>query len=220
MPAPGTGRPTRAPALRTWTGWALGAVGLAAYNWWVAVAGDRTLMQSPDELFSDLEAVGRPHAQLLSDLDVVSGTAILAALLLVGRPRDGGRRRREWWLLVVFACAAAVGGLFPYLCPEGLSASCRAAEWGLTLPWRHYVHVLAGIVEFAAVTATAVLTWRRTRDHAGVRPLVSRVVVRVLLVGYPLLGLTYLSGHLGAFVEPVFLVTFSAVVAVELSAPR
>jgi hypothetical protein len=213
-------RSGRVPAWRTVLGRCLGVLGLAGYNWWIVVALGGGLIQSPDELFSDLEAVGRPYAGLLSTVDVVSGAAILVALLLVGRPPAGGRHRREWWLLVVFACAAMAGGLFPYLCPEGLDAACRSAEWGFTLSWRHYVHVVAGIVEFAGATSAAVLAWRRTRRRNGVAPVVARVVATVLAVGYPLLAVTYLSGRLGAFVEPFFFLAFSAVVAVELAAPR
>ena len=215
------GRPdTRLRAWRTALGRGLGALGLAGYNWWIVVAVNGRLIQSPNELFSDLEAVGHPYAGLLSTLDVVSGAAILVALLLIGRPEAVGRRRREWWLLVVFACAAMLGGLFPYVCAEGLDAACRSAEWGFTLSWRHYLHVIAGIVEFAGATTAAVLAWRRTRGRSGTLPVVARVVATVLAVGYPILAVSYLAGRLGAFVEPVFFLSFSAVVAAELAAPR
>ena len=205
--------------LRTAVGRSLGVVGLAGYNWWVVAAWNRRLLQTPDELFSDLEAIGQPYARLLSDLDVVSGALILLAILLIGRPA-AGRRRREWWLLVVFACAGMLGGLFPYVCAEGLSATCRSAEWSFGLPWQHYMHVVAGLVEFASATAAALVAWRRTREQTGTVPLVLRVVVAVLAVGYPLLAVTYLTGRLGAFVEPLFFVAFSALVAVELAEPR
>ena len=204
---------------RTAVGRSLGVVGLAGYNWWIVVAWNRRLLQSPDELFSDLEAVGRPYARLLSDVDVASGVAILAAILLVGLPGPAGRRR-EWWLLVAFACAGVLGGLFPYQCPEGLSAACRSAEWSFALSWRHYMHVIAGIVEFGSASTAALLAWRRARGRPGIRPLVHRGVVAVLAVGYPLLAVTYLTGRFGAFVEPVFFLAFSAVVAAELAEAR
>ena len=57
--------------------------------------------------------------------------------------------------LVAFAVSGAVGGQFSYACPEGLSASCRAAEWRLALPHHHYVHVLAGIAEFVFALPSA-----------------------------------------------------------------
>jgi hypothetical protein len=184
------------------------------------VAIDGRLIRTPNELFSDLEAVGRPSAGLLSTLDAVSGAAILVALLLIGRPEAGGGRRREWWLLTVFAGAAMVGGLFPYVCAEGLDAACRSAEWSLALPWRHYLHVIAGAVEFGGATSAAALAWRRTRGRSGARPLVARVVATVLAICYPLLAVAYLTGGFGAFVEPFFFVAFSAVAAAELAAPR
>ncbi len=212
-------RRSRTRVCCTAVGRGLGIAGLAGYNWWIVVAWNRRLLQSPDELFSDLEAVGRPYARLLSDVDVASGVAILAAILLVGLPGPAGRRR-EWWLLVAFACAGVLGGLFPYQCPEGLSAACRSAEWSFALSWRHYMHVIAGIVEFGSASTAALLAWRRARGRPGIRPLVHRGVVAVLAVGYPLLAVTYLTGRFGAFVEPVFFLAFSAVVAAELAEAR
>ena len=198
----------------------VGFLGLAGYNWWIVVAVNGRLLTSPNELFSDLEAVGRPDASLLSDVDLLSGAAILVATLLIGRPAPRERRRREWWLIVVFAVAAMLGGLFPYVCPEGLSAACRSAEWSLRLPWRHYVHVIAGIVEFGSVSFAALLAWRRTRHQPGVVPGIVRGVVTTLTIGYPLLALSYVVGRLGVFVEATFFVSFSLVVAVELCTPR
>ena len=208
------------PAWRTALGRGLGVVGLAGYNWWILVAANGRLIETPNEMFSDLEAVGRPYAALLSRVDAVSGALLVVALLLVGRPIAPGRHRRGWWLLLGFAGAAMLGGLFPYLCPEGLEAACRSAEWGFALSWRHYLHVVSGIVEFACVTAAAVLARRRSRGQPGVGPLVARAVVTVLTIGYPLLAVTYLTGRLGAFVEPVFFLAFSAVVVAELAAER
>ena len=123
--------------------------------------------------------------------------------------------RREWWSLLVFAAAGAVGGFFPYSCPEGVNAVCRTADWEFQLPWRQYVHVAAGIVEFASATLAIVLARRRT---AGLPVLgdLTRWTASALLVAYPLLGVAYLSDRLGAFVEPVFFVCFSLMVAIEL----
>ncbi len=92
-------------------------------------------------------------------------------------------------------------------------------EWHLQLPLHHYVHVVSGIAEFATLTTAAIIAWRRTR-HEGTRP--SRIysgVVAVLLVGYPLLGLVYLTDRLGTLVEPVFFVAFSVMVLAELFEP-
>lgn len=200
----------------------IGLAGLACYNWWVAVAlgwlGGGALLTSPGSLFSDLEATGRPYANVLRSLDVVAGTLILLGLLLLGR-RGQARARRQWRLLVAFAVAVVIGGLFPYVCAEGVSVSCRAAEWHLQLPWRHYVHVAAGIVEFLTASGATLLACRRTAGQRALLAWTVRGIGAVLLVGYPLLGLTYLADRDGAYVEPLFFISFSAIVAVELLAP-
>jgi hypothetical protein len=41
-----------------------------------------------------------------------------------------------------------------------------------------------------------------------------------MLIGYPLLGIAYLTDRFGAFVEPIFFVCFSVMVAIELFEPR
>ena len=41
-----------------------------------------------------------------------------------------------------------------------------------------------------------------------------------MLIGYPLLGVAYLTDRFGAFVEPIFFVCFSVMVAIELLEPR
>ncbi|HEY5185590.1 MAG TPA: DUF998 domain-containing protein [Actinomycetes bacterium] len=193
----------------------LGVASLASYNWWVGVLLGTHLLTSPNGFFSDLAAVGQPHAELLSNLDVAAGLLMVAALVLRGRNGPAGARP-EWPLLVTFAVAGAVGGKFPYQCPEGASAACRAAEWHLQLPWPHYVHILAGIVEFASATLAVLAARRRTaaqRDPVG---RVVRGIGWVLVVAYPLLAVSYLTVRLGAFVEPVFFVCFSVMAAVEL----
>ena len=196
----------------------LGVLGLAIYNWWVVVAFHSHLLTSSDEFFSDLEAFGRPDANLLQRLDLIAGLTLLAALLLRGSSSRLGPRP-EWKWLVVFAAAGALGGQFAYACSEGLSAACRRAEWHLQLPFHHYAHVLSGVIEFATVTTAIYLAIKRTR---GQGTLVARLVTWIgvtLLVAYPLLGVCYVSDRFGAFVEPVLFVCFSAMVAIELFEP-
>ena len=92
---------------------------------------------------------------------------------------------------------------------SGIS-SCRCTTTSTWCP---------GIAEFATLTTAAVIAWRRTR-HDGTRQ--SRIysgVVSVLLVGYPLLGLVYLTDRLGTLVEPVFFVAFSVMVLAEVFEP-
>ncbi len=220
LPAPGAGA-TRRPGPAAWrrpTAIVVGVVGMAVYNWWIPVALSGRLLTSPDELFSDLEAAGRPDAALLQHLDLTAGLLMVAALLLRGRRGPGGPRA-EWPWLVAWAASGAVGGRFAYACPEGLSASCRAAEWRLALPPHHYVHVLAGIAEFFFATVAVYLAWQRTRPRERPTTRAFRWVGRTLVVAYPLLGFAYLTDRLGAFVEPIFFVCFTAIVLAELCEP-
>jgi hypothetical protein len=189
-----------------------------AYNWWVFVPFVPGLMPSVNGFFSDLEATGRSHAALMSDADLVGSTLILAALLLRGSASGSGARR-EWKWMVGFAVAGAVGGRYPYACAEGLSASCRQLEWHLQLPLHHYLHVASGIAEFATVTVAAVLAMRRTRGNGTQQARVYAGIVKVLAIGYPLLGIVYLTDRLGTLIEPVFFLTFSSMVLAELFEP-
>ena len=212
-----------APPAPPWRGGArrpiaIGRGGIVLYNWWVAVVLHTHLLTTPDELFSDLEAVGRPDASLLQHLDLSAGIVLVAALLLRGRRGPFGPRA-EWPWLVAFAASGAVGGHFAYVCPEGISAACRSAEWRLALPAHHYVHVLAGIVEFATATVAVYLAWQRTRPVERPTTRAIRWTGRTLVAAYPLLALAYLTDRLGAFVEPVFFVCFSVMVSSSWSSP-
>lgn len=194
---------------------AVGIAGVALYNWWVVVALHSHLTTTVDELFSDLEATGRPDAALLQHLDLAAGLVVITALLVRGAKGPLGRRA-EWPWLVAFAAAGAVGGRFAYACPEGLSAGCRSAEWHLALPAHHYVHVVAGIVEFATATVAAYLGWQRTSATSDSVTRAFLWVGRALVVAYPFLAFAYLTDRFGAFVEPVFFVCFSVLVLAEL----
>ena len=193
----------------------LGVVAILLYNWWIAVAIHGNLLTSSDEFFSDLEAVGRPHAALLQHLDLAAGVVMLVALTLRGA-RSRGSVRAEWPWLVGFALASALGGQFAYACSEALSATCRSAEWHLRLPAHHYVHVIAGVIEFATASFAVYVAWRRTRNDNVAAAHVVRGVGVAFIVGYPLLALAYLSDSYGAFVEPIFFICFSTMAAVEL----
>jgi hypothetical protein len=189
--------------------------GVVAYNWWVVVPFVPGLMPSINGFFSDLEASGRPHADLMSDADLLAGVLLVAALVLRG-PHSNGSIRREWRWMVAFAVAGAIGGRFPYACSEGLSEACRQMEWHLQLPLHHYVHVVSGIAEFATITVAAVFAMRRTRGDGTVAARIYAGLVKVLVVGYPLLGLVYLTDRLGTLVEPIFFSAFSAMLLTEV----
>jgi len=144
---------------------------------------------------------------------------MLAAFLVRGSWGPDGKRR-EWRWLLLFSIAGAIGGHFAYACPEGLSATCRSNEWHLRLPLHHYVHVFSGIIEFAAMSIAVYLAWKRTREHTDWVARCVKGVALAMVIGYPLLGIAYLTDRLGSFVEPIFFVAFSVMVAVELLEPR
>jgi hypothetical protein len=193
----------------------LAVAGVLAYNWWVVVPFVPGLMPSVNGFFSDLEATGRPHADLMSDADLLAGILLTAALLLRGSA-VGGVVRREWKWMVAFAVAGAIGGRYPYACSEGLSATCRNLEWHLRLPIHHYIHVVSGIAEFATLTTAAVLAMRRTRGQTSREAKTYRIIVKALVLSYPLLGLVYLTDRLGTLVEPIFFIIFTAMVLTEI----
>jgi hypothetical protein len=197
---------------------ALAVAGVVAYNWWVVVPFVPGLMPSVNGFFSDLEATGRPHASLMSDADMAAGVLMVVALLLRGSGSRNGPRR-EWKWMIAFAVAGAVGGRFPYACSEGLSATCRAKEWDLQLPVHHYIHVVAGIAEFAFLTTAALMAMRRTRGDGTRQSRLYADIVKVLVVSYPILGLVYLTDRLGTLVEPVFFIAFSAMLLAEVFEP-
>ncbi len=196
----------------------VGVAGVLAYNWWVVVPFVPGLMPSVNGFFSDLEASGRPHAPLMSDADLIAGVLMAAALLLRGS-NAGGAVRKEWKWLMLFAIGGAVGGRYPYACAEGLSATCRTLEWHLQLPIHHYVHVVAGITEFATLTTAALIAMRRTRGQGTIEARIYSGLVKVLAIGYPFLGLAYLTNRMGTLVEPVFFVAFSVMILADVFEP-
>lgn len=210
--------PVDAGAIVAGTAEVLAVGGVLAYNWWAAVPFVPGLLPSVNGFFSDLEVAGRPHAALMSDCDMAAGVTMLAALLLRGSGSQHGARR-EWKWMLAFALAGAIGGRFPYACSEGLSATCRAMEWRLQLPLHHYIHVLSGVAEFATLTTAALIARKRTRGDRTLEARLYAAVVWTLAVGYPLLGLAYLTDRLGVFVEPIFFVAFSVMLLAEVFEP-
>ena len=196
----------------------VGVAGVLAYNWWVVVPFVPGLMPSANGFFSDLEASGRPHAPLMSDADLIAGVLMAAALLLRGSNASGAVRK-EWKWLMLFAIGGAVGGRYPYACSEGLSATCRTLEWHLQLPVHHYVHVVAGITEFATLTTAALIAMRRTRGQGTIEARIYSGLVKALAIGYPFLGLAYLTNRMGTLVEPVFFAAFSLMILAEVFEP-
>jgi hypothetical protein len=196
--------------------WSLGLAGLAAYNWWILVPLKPGLMTSPDELFSNLEISGQPYAAAMQHADLLSGVLLAGAFLAVGRRSVPGGAR-DWLAMLAFAIAGAIGGLFPEVCADGISATCRRQEWHFQLPSSQYVHMLAGIAEFAAITVALFLALRRTRGSQARTAGSYRWLWRGALACYPLLGLAYLLNRMGGVMEAVFFVGFTVMVLTQIA---
>jgi hypothetical protein len=207
--ATGTGVPVRRVAA-----WVLGVAGVVAYNWWLLVPLKPGLMTSPDELFSNLEVTGQPYATLMQHADLASGLLLIAAFAVTG---PAAQARREWLAMLVFAAAGALGGLYPEVCADGINATCRRLEWRFALPAAQYIHMAAGILEFAGITVALLYAVTRTRG-SHTRPARSyRGLGVAALICYPLLGAAYLSDRFGGVMEAVFFAGFTIMVITELA---
>lgn len=195
--------------------WTVGAGSLLAYNWWVLALFKPGLITSPDELFSNLEVSGHPYAAAMSYSDVIAGALLVAAFLVIGERTVAGGRR-DWLWMLGFAIAGIAGGSFPEVCEDGVSAVCRRQEWHFQLPAGQYVHIVAGIGEFTAITVALVIAMRRTRGQRTLPVKGYRWLWRAALVGYPLLGLAYLTDRYGGVMEAVFFTGFTLMVVTEL----
>lgn len=210
IPASGPRRLVRSQAA-----WTFGVGGILAYNWWVLVPLKVGLMRSPNEFFSNLEVTGQPYATVMQHADLLAGLLLCGAFLAAGsRYPDGAGR--EWLGMVAAAIAGGVGGFFPQVCDDGLSPTCMSMEWHFRLAASQYVHDSVGIAEFGAMTMALLLAFRRTRGDQSLAATVYRHLVAAAVVGYPLLGLTYLVNRFGAIIEAAFFVGFTAVVVMQL----
>jgi len=194
----------------------LGIAGLVAYNWWLLVPLRPGLMTSPDELFSNLEVTGQPYAALMQRADLAAGLLLLAAFALTG-PGRWRHGRGEWLAMLGFAVAGALGGLSPEVCADGISATCRQLEFHFRLPAAQYVHMAAGIAEFAAITIALYSAAARTRGTRGRFARVYRVLASGALIAYPLLGAAYLTDRLGGIMEAVFFAGFTVLAGTQLA---
>jgi hypothetical protein len=202
--------------LRLASAWIFGTAGLICYNWWLLVPLKPGLMSSPDELFSNLEVTGQPYAAAMQHADVASGLLLLAAFWTVGHGVSRGERR-EWLLMLGFAAAGAVGGLFPEVCADAVNAACRQMEYRFELPASQYIHMVVGVLEFAAITLALLWAWRRTRDQSTRPATAYRRLAIGALIAYPLLGAAYLSDRLGGLMEVVFFAGFTVMVITHLA---
>ena len=194
----------------------LTVVGTLASNWWLLVPWLSGIVDPRLGLFSDLEVAGAAHSSLFRGLDLLAASSFLVALLLRWPSMPGLVRRPEFSFLIAFCVAEMMGALSPYVCAESTYATCRQLEWHLQLPGRHYLHIVAGVAEFFFLTVAAWLMFKRTRTSRDVTARSARAVIWILGFAYPALAVVYLADRFGAFVEPVFVLTFCAVVALEV----
>jgi len=204
------------PRHRRTLAWIFGGTGLAAYNWWLLVPFQPGLMTSPTELFSNLEVSGQPYAAAMQRADLASGLLLLAALWVAGRGPTRAERR-EWLAMLGFAAAGVAGGLFPEVCADAVNAVCRRMEYRFELPASQYIHMVAGIVEFAAITLALLWAVRRTRQQSTRPAAVYRGLAIGALIAYPLLGAAYLLDRLGGLMEVVFFIGFTAMVITHIA---
>ncbi len=196
--------------------WGFTVAGLVFYNWWLAVLIRPSLLKSPNELFSNLEVSGQAYATWMQHADLVAGLLLFAAFLVVGS-QSLERSMGEWLLLIVFALSGAAGGYFPEHCLDTINRSCHVDELELQLSGAQYLHIVAGIFEFAAITGVLVLAYRRTRGETSKEARIYRSLYLGAWVGYPLLAVAYLFVLGGSFVEAAFFTGFTLVVITQIS---
>jgi hypothetical protein len=206
---PGSGEATGALWRRT--RWALVValcgVGLAAYNWWLAV-GLAGGLPSINSLFSEASANGQPHALILQRLDLTAGLALTVALLLARPVGRGITMTVVWASVLVWALSGGISGLFPFACTPTTVAACRHAEIHLQLPAHHYIHMITGVTEFAGGTLAIFLA----RRVSSLRRLGGLLWI-VLVASYPVLGYSFFTSTIGSLAEPSFFCAYSIMAA-------
>jgi hypothetical protein len=194
--------------------WLCGIAGLLAYNWWVLVPFSHGLMRSPNELFSNFEVTGQPYSIAMQRADVTAGVLLSLAFLLAGSVPGA---RREWLGMVGFAIAGVIGGIFPQVCADSVNHACMNAEWHFQLAASQYVHDGSGVIEFVGITLALWLAIRRTRGRRTVPAIGYRLLGWAAVIGYPVLGVSYLFNIYGGIIEAVFFIGFTAMVLLQLA---
>ena len=186
-------------------------LGLILYNWWIFVFFRPGLIKSPNELFSNLEITGQPFAWAMQRTDILSGILLIIALAMIYR-KANRLDFKEWAAVLLFGVFGSIGGIFSESCADEISASCRAAEWGFRLPLHHYIHMLAGVAEFAAITYSLYLAHTRTKNQVNRPGKVYKFLWRSAFYAYPLLGIAYIFDIYGAIMEIVFFIGFTILI--------
>ena len=121
-----------------------------------------------DDVVSELEATGQPHAVLLRVTDVVCAVLVVALLPWVraGLPR-GPWREVVVWATVLFAIGASVAAFVPTPC--GPDAACTAASVQTQLRVHDLSSVASDTVLYVGVAAAWLATRRPDRPGSGAR---------------------------------------------------
>jgi hypothetical protein len=112
-----------------------------------------------DDIVSQLEAEGQPHAMLLRTTDVVCAALVVALLPWVRAAlRPGFWRELTVWATVAFAVGATIAAIVPTPCGPGIS--CPGPEWQIQ------VHDKSSIFSDTALYVGVAAAWFATR-HRG-----------------------------------------------------
>lgn len=141
-------------------------VGALCYASWLLGPVVNDHLSLTTSLVSELAADGQPMAVIFRLSDVIAGTLIGAASLLLWASTRQRRARRGWASLALFGLATIADGLSPLSCVATADHRCAAAELALAVPPAHAVHLVSSSLAGLLLVAAMVLlsgTARRQR---------------------------------------------------------
>lgn len=192
-------------------------LGLALFNWWLAlpwlVERDRMF----DRLLSDATAVGAPNAAGLRAMEAVGAVLLLLSLLLRGPLDRDGATRRDWWCAVVLVVFELSNAVFVESCQSGTDLDCFDRELRFGLPWFHYAHIVSGIVEWGAALLLAWFGWRRLQGAAR-GSIYGWLLVYAAFILTPL-AIAFMTHRLFSVVEFTVYVAFSIALFLTVTEP-
>ena len=190
-------------------------VGLALFNWWIALPWLVPRTGMFDRLISDATADGSPNAILIRLLEGTGAALVFLALLLRGPDDEHGRRRPDWWCAVGLVVFEAFDAVFVESCQSGTDRVCFDRELSFALDWHHYLHIAGGVFEWTFALLAAWFGWRRLRGTRRGR------VYGALLVYAPIvllpLAVTFVTHRLFAVVEFTIYTAFSILIVLVVS---
>lgn len=190
-------------------------VGLALFNWWLALPWLVPRDGMFDRLISDATATGSQNATAIRLLEAGGASILVLALLLRGPDDAQGRPRLDWWCVVGLVAFEILGAVFVEACQSGTDRACFERELAFDLEWHHYLHIVAGVFEWSFALAAAWFGWRRLRGNARGR------VYQALLIYAPVvlapLALAFFTHRLFAVVEFTIYAAFSLLIALTVT---